>query len=327
MTRFSVQPSQAAPSPSLKIDLAMKGIGLVLLTLLLAQLGAQTLPIITSFSPASGPEGTRVEIHGASFHEVRAVKFGNLSALYRITTDSTIIALVPMHAPTGPITVVGNGGRANTTAPFVVENDPRIPDEVRYKTGYVTVLPRPTDFGFALLWGAAIADTRFPSHESAEVEIAWTELSGRIDGRTVLLYRDAGKIRGGLYQRAPWFSGNQHEPMPSGALHSPSPDGPALMRVGQIPDRIWHFWSASGRTKIPPGHLEGCTAKALVRISPGALLQLGMDYWRDAGSLWAPHERNNHEAGASRWYFPSPAWQEVVFSDIPELASDILPGR
>jgi hypothetical protein len=41
-----------------------------------------------------------------------------------------------------------------------------------------------------------------------------------------------------------------------------------------------------------------------------------MDYWRDEGSLWGPHEKNNHEAGASNWYFPSSEWQEVTFSDI-----------
>lgn len=320
MTRFLVQPSQAALSPSLKIDLVMKAILIlfVLLTLLLPPLRAQTPPTITSFAPAAGPEGTRVEILGTHLRGIRAVRFGDLNALYQVASDSTIVALVPMHALTGPITVVGNAGRANSSDPFVVANDPRIPDEVRYKTGYVTVLPRPPDFRFALLWGAAIADTRLPSHESAKVEIAWTELSCRIDGRTAVLNHDVGKIRGGLYQRTPWFAGNQHEPLPTDALHASPSERSALLRVGQIPDRIWHFWSASGRAKIPPGHLEGCTAKALVRISPGALLQLGMDYWRDADSLWAPHEKNNHEAGASRWYFPSPEWQEIVFSDIPE---------
>jgi len=45
-------------------------------------------------------------------------------------------------------------------------------------------------------------------------------------------------------------------------------------------------------------------------------LQLGMDYWRDQTSLWAPHSQNNHEAGVSHWYFPLPDWQEVVFTDI-----------
>jgi hypothetical protein len=288
----------------------------ILLLIILAHTLAHGQLEITSFFPTSGQEGTRIEIHGTSFQGARAVRFGNISALYRIVSDSTIFALVPMHAPSGPITLIGREGRAKTSEPFIVHNDPRVPDEVRYKTGYVTVLERPPEFRFALLWGAAIADIRQPSHETATVEIAWTELLCRIDGRDILLNHDAGRIRGGLYWRDPWFAQNNHEPMPEDALRSKIPNRAVSMRVSQRPDRIWHFWSASGRALIPPGHLEGCTARARVRISTGALLQLGMDYWRDEGSLWGPHEKNNHEAGASNWYFPSSEWQEVTFSDI-----------
>jgi hypothetical protein len=42
---------------------------------------------------------------------------------------------------------------------------------------------------------------------------------------------------------------------------------------------------------------------------------MGMDYWR---SPTIPYGLggNNHEAGASNWYFPSVQWQEAVFTDI-----------
>ena len=53
-----------------------------------------------------------------------------------------------------------------------------------------------------------------------------------------------------------------------------------------------------------------------MRISPGALLQMGMDYWRDATVPWAGSDGNNHEAGASNWYLPSAEWQEATFTDI-----------
>jgi IPT/TIG domain len=290
----------------------------ILLLIFLAHTLAHSQLEITSFFPAAGPEGTRIEIHGTSFQETRTVRFGNVSALFRIDSDSTILALVPMHAPSGPITLIGREGRANTSEPFIVRNDPRVPDEVRYKTGYVNLVERPPEFRFALLWGAAIADTRIPAHETATVEIAWTGLLCRVDGRDIRLNHDAGRIRGGLYWRDPWFAQNKHEPIPADALLSKLPNQAVSVRVGLRPDRIWHFWSASGRALIPPGHLEGCTARARVRISTGALLQLGMDYWRDTDSLWAPHERNNHEAGASHWYFSSPEWQEVIFSDVQE---------
>jgi hypothetical protein len=51
-----------------------------------------------------------------------------------------------------------------------------------------------------------------------------------------------------------------------------------VLKVGQRPDRVWHFWSPSPRAALPAGEPEGCRVKA--RIRQGALLQMGMDYWR-----------------------------------------------
>jgi hypothetical protein len=173
-------------------------------------------------------------------------------------------------------------GRATSPVAFVVTNDPRIPDEVSYKAGYVSPTPPPTDFHSALLWGIAIADTRVPGYESAQVEVAWTQLSCRIDRKDVILNDDSGNVRGGLYRREPWFGTDQHEPMPM-AYDRPKYDDPkndppnhaVVLRVGQRPDRVWHFWSASPRAALPPGQLEGCTVRARVKISSGALLQMG----------------------------------------------------
>jgi len=118
-------------------------------------------------------------------------------------------------------------------------------------------------------------------------------------------------VHGGLYRRDPWFAGNQSEPMP---LSYDAAKPAVILRVGQRPDRVWHFWSASPRPTIPQGKLEGCTVKALAKISEGALLQMGMDYWRNSTVPYAPG--NNHEAGASNWYFPSDRWQEAAFTDV-----------
>lgn len=78
---------------------------------------------------------------------------------------------------------------------------------------------------------------------------------------------------------------------------------------------VWHFWSPSSRAALPPGKLEGCTVAARVKISPGALLQIGMDYWRSPTIPYGSGG-NNREAGASNWYCPSPEWQEATFTDI-----------
>jgi hypothetical protein len=50
---------------------------------------------------------------------------------------------------------------------------------------------------------------------------------------------------------------------------------------------------------------------------------MGMDYWRTA-TIGYGTGGNNHEAGASNWYFPSDQWQEAVFTDIggPQFLSE-----
>jgi hypothetical protein len=96
-------------------------------------------------------------------------------------------------------------------------------------------------------------------------------------------------------------------------------DKTVVMRVGTRPERVWHFWSASPRPALPPGKLEGCTVNARVKIYKGALVQIGMDYWRSQTALWAGPDVNNHEAGASNWYFPSEKWQDIRFTDVGGL--------
>ena len=190
--------------------------------------------------------------------------------------------------------------------------DARIPAEVRFKSGYVNPIGKPQDFNSAMLWGIAIADARLPAFEKARVEIARTQLSCKVDGKDVVLNDDRGDIRGGLYRRRPWFGTDAHLPIPVAYSEDHSV---VTLRVGERPERVWHFWAASPRAALPPGHLEGCTVKIRARISPGALLQVGMDYWRNP-TVGYGAGGNNHEAGASNWYFPSDQWQEAIFTDI-----------
>ncbi len=213
------------------------------------------------------------------------------------------------HAAFFIVCIVGWALCAHSQARSVATSS-AVPSEVKYPLGYVNSVSRPPDFGSAMLWGIAVADTRVPGYESAVVEIASTQLSCLVDGKTVILNDDAGNVRGGLYQRHPWFATDNHEPISlrySGNI--------VLLDVGQRSDRIWHFWSASPRATLPDGKLAGCTVRVRAKISPGALLQIGMDYWRSATISYGPGG-NNHEAGASKWYFPSPQWQDAVFTDV-----------
>ncbi len=271
-----------------------------------------TRPEILRISPTSGPEGSRVEITGKNLQGASAVFFGGIDSTFTLRSPEEITMLIPHKSVTSTISVVTPRGRASSPFGFAISNDPRIPAEVSYKAGYVNPVAPPRDFKSALLWGIAIADTRVPDYQSAKVEIAGTQLTCRVDGKDVILNDDIGYVRGGLYRREPWFGTDQHDPLP--IIHD-AENHPVVLEVGQRPDRVWHFWSPSPRAALPSGNLEGCTVKARVRISPGALLQMGMDYWRTPTIPYGPGG-NNHEAGASNWYFPSDQWQETTFTDI-----------
>lgn len=189
---------------------------------------------------------------------------------------------------------------------------PGIPPEVLHKYGYISSVPTPSDFTSAMLWGIAIADTRVPRYQAAQVEIASTALSCRVDGKEVVLNDDLGNLRGGLFQRHPWFASDVHDPI---SVEYSRDHNSVILRVGKKPDRVWHFWAASPRAQLPRGHLEGCTVRIRAQISSGALLQVGMDYWRNTTVDYG-FGGNNREAGASNWYFPSDQWQQATFTDI-----------
>lgn len=269
-------------------------------------------PQVVSISPTRGPEGTRVEINGRNLVGISAVLFGATTAVFELDSPQKVVAIVPHRVSTSHIVVITPQGRGASPSTFVVANDPRIPDEVSYKAGYVNPVPPPANFRSARLWGIAIADTRVPGHESAKVEVAWTRLTCQVDGREVVLNDDRGQVRGGLYQRQPWFASDAHEPVP---LAYDLRNHSVVLAVGRRSDRVWHFWSPSPRALLPAGEVEGCTVQARVLISPGALLQVGMDYWRSPTIPYGTGG-NNHEAGASHWYFPSAQWQGTTFTDV-----------
>src|SRR5207245_11590040 len=95
--------------------------------------------------------------------------------------------------------------------------------------------------------GIATAEPRVHGHEKAQIEIAHTTLSCRVDGRDVTLNDDRGDVRGGLYRRHPWFGSDAHDPMPLAR----SKDHGVILRVGTRPERVWHFWAASPPSSAP----------------------------------------------------------------------------
>ena len=188
-----------------------------------------------------------------------------------------------------------------------------VPPEVRFESSYINPVPKPIEFTSAMLWGIAIADTRVAGYEKSQIEISRAQLTCRVDGKDVVLNDDKAAVRGGLYNRHPWFATDEHDPMPTLKRQDTS----VILPVGTRPDRVWHFWAASPRAALRAGYFEGCTVKVDARISRGALLQVGFDYWRNS-TVRYESGGNNHEAGASDWYFPSGKWQIATFTDIQQ---------
>lgn len=75
----------------------------------------KVIPLITNFSPTSGPVGTPVTINGSGFVGASKVTFGGVKAItYSVNSAGTqISATVPTGAITGKIAVTTTGGTAS----------------------------------------------------------------------------------------------------------------------------------------------------------------------------------------------------------------------
>ena len=82
-------------------------------------------PTISSFTPASGPAGTTVDIHGTNFTGATCVKFnGTGDPSFVVNSPIDITAHVPAGATSGPISVTTPGGTATSGGLFTVTPSP-----------------------------------------------------------------------------------------------------------------------------------------------------------------------------------------------------------
>jgi hypothetical protein len=79
-------------------------------------------PGITSFSPTHGLPGTNVVITGSNFLGATVVRFNGTNASFTPpTNNTTLVAVVPNGAQTGPITVGAPAGTNTSAASFVLD--------------------------------------------------------------------------------------------------------------------------------------------------------------------------------------------------------------
>jgi hypothetical protein len=89
---------------------------------------AAVVPVIDSFSPATGFVNTPVTIIGTGFSSATTVIFNGVPATFTIDSGSQITAKVPSNAGTGTIRVQNSVGWASSANPFTVNSGPPAPE-------------------------------------------------------------------------------------------------------------------------------------------------------------------------------------------------------
>jgi hypothetical protein len=77
-------------------------------------------PLISSFSPTSGPVGTSVTINGSHFSGATSVAFNGTNATFTVNSGTKITAIVPSNATSGKISVTKPTGIATSSTDFTV---------------------------------------------------------------------------------------------------------------------------------------------------------------------------------------------------------------
>jgi hypothetical protein len=82
-------------------------------------------PLLSSFTPSTGPPQSEVTLSGARFTGTTEVDFGGVSATsFTVDSDARIRAVVPLSDASGPISVTTPNGSDTSATSFVVLEQP-----------------------------------------------------------------------------------------------------------------------------------------------------------------------------------------------------------
>ncbi|MHB8580685.1 MAG: hypothetical protein ACYDA4_12640 [Ignavibacteriaceae bacterium] len=167
----------------------------------------------------------------------------------------------------------------------------------------------PSGFTAAVGWmqGIDIDGKGTPS----KVEVDWMVLHAVVNNKDTILYEDNFNYDTpamhwyGLYSRNPWFAGDRLADMPYTIEN-----GSLIIKPNTKSNYVFHWWNTS-RSLVPSGTAR-VWFEARVRITGGAGVQAGIDYWKDLTAEPAGYNVNNTEAGVSDWFGNSTTdWQII----------------
>jgi hypothetical protein len=78
-------------------------------------------PTVTGFLPGSAAEGASVTLTGIGFTKATAVLFNGTPASFQLINATTLVAVVPVGATTGPVAVTNSAGTGTSAANFEVK--------------------------------------------------------------------------------------------------------------------------------------------------------------------------------------------------------------
>jgi hypothetical protein len=100
----------------------VNGIGTGTTTITTQQPATQpaTGPTVTGFLPSSAAVGASVTVTGTGFTKATAVLFNGTPASFQVINATTLVAMVPVDATTGPVAVTNSAGTGTSAANFTV---------------------------------------------------------------------------------------------------------------------------------------------------------------------------------------------------------------